>query len=225
VNITADHPVLTERGWVCAGDLTTDDMIVTLGGPCRTCGVWCRGSYCSTKCTGEAIKKRRMCRSCGQAIPQKGKKKSKLYCSQACVGAAMRVHSDRRCAHCGTEMIGRWKKPLSKERRFCSRSCYRAFKGETSIEKAVREHLETLPFKFEQEQQFGEYIVDFHLPERSLAIEVDGEYWHGIGGKPADRVQRRADYLAGLGLTVLHIPESAVISGRFTSWIERALDV
>src|SRR3990172_510224 len=31
--ITEDHPVLTIRGWVCAGDLTEEDKLISLSGP------------------------------------------------------------------------------------------------------------------------------------------------------------------------------------------------
>jgi very-short-patch-repair endonuclease len=52
------------------------------------------------------------------------------------------------------------------------------------------------------EYPIGKYCIDIAQPERKIAIEVDGSYWH------RDKLKkRRRNYcLKTLGWTVIHVP-------------------
>jgi very-short-patch-repair endonuclease len=63
-------------------------------------------------------------------------------------------------------------------RQFCSFACFRRYKGETSIERRIRESLTRLNITFVQEHQVGRYSIDFAIFSTQTALEVDGDYWH-----------------------------------------------
>jgi hypothetical protein len=56
LTMTPEHPILTRRGWVKAGELTLDDEAALLGSFCKACGAPTpfSGSYCSRKCRTHA---------------------------------------------------------------------------------------------------------------------------------------------------------------------------
>lgn len=234
---TEDHPILTLRGWVCAGDLTESDEVIAIEGPCLECGtVTPHPKYCSKRCSGIVAGRRfkaqavdRPCQHCGEPIKIKGKKKNQLYCGQDCMSAAMRKVPTRNCRGCGEPMVSKWKKPVSQQRLFCSQPCYFKHKGETSIERTVREWLAIDHIRAEPQKRFGRYTVDFYLPDFHAAIEVDGDYWHTVMDKPAHVKKRRDDYLTAQGLSLIRLPQSAVQSGRFkrivSEWLHAAKQV
>lgn len=231
---TGDHPILTSRGWVCAGDLTESDEVICTEGPCQECGTWTkRQKYCSKACSGavsgrrfKASAKVRHCEYCARELPLKGgKKKNKRFCNHSCLASAMRKIPSRNCKGCGEPMVSTWKRPVSRERLFCSQSCYFSSTGETSIERAVREWLAIDHIRAEPQKRFGRYTVDFYLPDFHAAIEVDGDYWHTTLDKPAHVKQRRSDYLTGMGLSLIRLPQSAVESGRFKHIVSEWLRV
>ena len=63
--------------------------------------------------------------------------------------------------------------------------------------------------RFRKQHPAGSYILDFFLPERRLAVEVDGEC-HARGDRPA-RDEIRDAWLRTRGVQVLRIPASAVL--------------
>lgn len=356
--ITEDHPVLTTKGWVCAGDLTISDELVSISGPCLICNKWVyRRKYCSYECAGKGRslrKKIRFCKNCGKETtnktfcshacqgaystdryrsgelkgtekknkycvrsgceskikkegaklycstvcsgkdrglkrrkrkeafcevcgkisivpinntkkrfcsrmcknksqktrPQKfceicqkeimrdswGKEWSAVkYCSQKCSGEGLRIHEPRPCLTCGIIMVGGSKKEptksgvirigLVKDRKFCSMKCYLSYKGPTSIELEVKQWLINSKVEYIFQKTFGRFVVDFYLPDYNIIVEVDGEYWHGESKGDKVKAINRDRYLLGLGLTIVHIPESAVHSGRFVKFIKEALYV
>lgn len=235
---TEDHPIMTARGWVCAGDLTTEDQVIAIDGPCEECGTQTENRmHCSKLCSNAVAGRRfkaqakvRECQHCHKSIPLRGKKKkNRLYCSQACMSAAMRHVPTRNCKGCGEPMVSRWKKPIARWRIFCSQPCYFKHKGETSIERTVREWLAVDHIRAEPQKRFGRYTVDFYLPDFHAAIEVDGDYWHTTLDKPAHVKKRRDDYLTGVGISLIRLPQSAVQSGRFkqivSEWLRGAKQV
>jgi very-short-patch-repair endonuclease len=139
------------------------------------------------------------------------------------MGKSMRTLPEKKCLYCKKEIVGRWHKPVQRDKRFCSQSCYFAFKGETSIEETVREYLTVNHIRCLRQYQVGKYFADLYIPDHNLVIEVDGEYWHGKKGKPANVIETRERYFAQQGFYVLHIPESAIKSGRYQKKISEAL--
>jgi very-short-patch-repair endonuclease len=92
------------------------------------------------------------------------------------------------------------------ERRFCCFSCCRKYRGETSIERAVREALERLHIPFSPEHPAGRLSIDFYLPQQNACLEIDGTYWHPDPFKDAKRDAR----LRELGYLVFHVAESEI---------------
>jgi G:T-mismatch repair DNA endonuclease (very short patch repair protein) len=69
------------------------------------------------------------------------------------------------------------------------------FNRETSIEKKVKEFLGSLGLTFEQQYQVKYFCMDFAFPEKKIAIECQGTYFH-IDPRiypegPRDAIQRR----------------------------------
>jgi very-short-patch-repair endonuclease len=62
-------------------------------------------------------------------------------------------------------------------------------------------------FKFRRQEVVGRAIVDFFCPSAKLIVEVDGD----THADPA-RDRRRDAYLNGLGYTVLHVINPAVMA-------------
>jgi very-short-patch-repair endonuclease len=65
-------------------------------------------------------------------------------------------------------------------------------------------------WKFARQVPIGPYIADFAARREKLIIELDGRS-HDL---TISHDARREDYLTGLGYTVIHIPNSDVLSDR-----------
>jgi very-short-patch-repair endonuclease len=94
--------------------------------------------------------------------------------------------------------------------KFCSYDCFARYKGETSIEKMIREELERRSaIRYEQEVAIGRYRVDFLLPTLAAVIECDGSYWHNMPGvRKRDGVKDK--YLSTLGYQVYRFSEAEI---------------
>jgi very-short-patch-repair endonuclease len=87
-------------------------------------------------------------------------------------------------------------------------------KKRTAAERRVWVLLSQWKIKFRSERPFGHYIIDFLIPERRLAIEVDGGYHKNR--KEYD--EARTDYLEQCGLTVVRITNEQV-SANDVKWL------
>lgn len=83
---------------------------------------------------------------------------------------------------------------------------------ETSIEKIVRELLESLGVTFECQKVIDRCIVDFYFPNEKRIIETDGDYWHSIPEVKA-RDERKDAYLKKYGYEILRLTETEVHNG------------
>ena len=92
------------------------------------------------------------------------------------------------------------------KRQFCTFSCYRAYQGETSIERTVRLALDSLGVEYEQEFPVGRRSIDFYLPDLNSALEVDGQYWH----QDESKERRRDITLENQGINVIHLGEADI---------------
>jgi very-short-patch-repair endonuclease len=84
--------------------------------------------------------------------------------------------------------------------------------GESSLERIIHAQLGSRSIWYEKHVIFSPYIVDIYLPEFHLAIECDGEYWHG--STDAQKYDRRRDrcLLSRYGLQVVRLPGTAIQS-------------
>lgn len=118
------------------------------------------------------------------------------HCSIAC-----RKRPASKCIRCGADAPG-------ENKRFCSVSCYRRYRGETSLETAVREALESNRIPFEQEVKIGRWSVDFLVANR-FVLEADGDYWHRTESV-RNRDARRDLAITRRGYVVLRVSEREI---------------
>ena len=64
--------------------------------------------------------------------------------------------------------------------------------------------------KFRRQHPAGDYVLDFYLPERKLAIEIDGSA-HDMGDRPG-RDERRDAWLMAQGYGLLRISAKEVLT-------------
>lgn len=189
---------------------------------CAFCGQQFEGKrpegervFCSKACFDQARLNRveLTCEYCGrsfQATVYKAEEEGRRYCSRSCYEKANRRRVARTCVVCGKQF------ELSLSRivndgagRFCSQTCYLRYRGETSIERMIREELERRSEPFEQQAHFGYWHVDFVLPRRMAVIECDGTYWHSLL-KTIVRDRRRDEYVKARGYRVFRFTESEI---------------
>jgi len=177
-----------------------------------------RQQYCSTACRHKSLVKHRFCKQCGSEIESRGKKKNFVFCSHQCLVAYTKENAYvQHCKNCGDVILLR-----TKGSPFCSRACYLKYKGETSIERRVREELERRGITFKSQHQIGLYVADFYLPVENLIIEADGAYWHSsLATRRKD--ERRDAFMQSQGLTVLRLQEANIKDASFISIMEGAL--
>ncbi len=173
-----------------------------------------RARYCSDRCRSLAHRKRItfICAECGQEteVPQcRGDMK---FCSYECL-ERWRQHEKRItriCLQCGKQFEEVLNRVENGKGKFCSHKCYLQYKGETSIERLIREELALHPeIRFEQEVRIGPYRVDFLLPERHVVIECDGRYWHSFA-QVFLRDRRKNRFLAEKGYQVFRLSEAEI---------------
>lgn len=173
-----------------------------------------RGKYCSKECYGKAVatKIAIVCEQCGkqfEAWPSNAKDDNGRYCSQECSGLARRNRVNKTCKNCGAGFEVKASTVEQGEGLYCSRKCALASRGETVIERLVREELERLGIEFEQEKPMGRYVIDFYLPHQKIAIEADGNYWHSLE-KAKDTAKRKNKYLDSRGIKVFRLKEDEI---------------
>lgn len=191
---------------------------------CKQCGkvFKCRPShkqpYCSMSCfRATHVRKTASCKICGKefAIP---KSKDKQFCSVRCSNQRLRKGGKVPlvCKRCEKEF---WVYPsASKTRQYCSRACAHDMRGPTSIEIAVENALKALKIPYQPQCPISHFTIDFFLPDRNIAIEADGKYWHANSAK---KDAARDKYLAKLGITTIRIGEREILAANNVSKLVR----
>lgn len=115
---------------------------------------------------------------------------------------------EEQCPICGNTFRGIWNS-INRIQRYCSHDCFMHSRLETNPERKMREFLQSIGVNFNQEYRIGRFYIDFYLPDRKLAIEIDGDYWHA---KPSvkERDVRKDNFLQDKGIDILRIKESEV---------------
>lgn len=173
-----------------------------------------QGKYCSKKCYGKAVttKLTIACEQCGkqfQAWPSNAKEDNGKFCSKECFGVATRNRVNRICQDCGKSFEVKVFTAEQGEGLYCSRKCALASRGETIIERLVREELERQGIEFEQEKPMGRFVIDFYLPQQKIAIEADGNYWHSFK-KAKETAKRKNKCLDSRGIKVFRFKEDQI---------------
>ncbi len=154
-----------------------------------------------------------MCNSEFQYLPQKPRlgrsSANQIYCSVACADSAKVLPPiEKTCPACAKPYLTKHKDQV-----FCSNACKCANLGSrrpaSDIEILMRKALERSNLEFIEQMPVGYYSLDFALPERRIAIECDGEYWHSFPEARA-RDKRKDDFLASQGWKVIRFPGSVI---------------
>jgi very-short-patch-repair endonuclease len=173
------------------------------------------GKFCSRECQFYNYKNKRVvcvCKQCGRkfTLYPSAAKKAK-FCSRECKDAYERDYVERTCLQCEKKfLLPRWELEKGKGT-FCSRECFFKFNGETSIEKIVRQALETMGVEFRQQVKIGQYYLDFLLSKAQIVIECDGNYWHNVTGA-YERDRRKDRFLKSRGYKVYRFGEDEIKS-------------
>lgn len=81
---------------------------------------------------------------------------------------------------------------------------------DTYIEIAVQNQLDLAGIKYEKQKHIGSYFIDIYLPDKNIAIECDGDYWHNLEGRKEHDEQRDKWLLENKDIIVMRIPERLI---------------
>jgi very-short-patch-repair endonuclease len=178
---------------------------------CVVCGDTLSGRGKRLYCEAHRLEDRE-CKSCGASFRVDRKRKDRNFvCSLSCRKPREwgRQKVDRQCAHCGVGFEAYPSVIEGGRAKFCSRSCAglaRPISGRPSkiADDAIDTFLASSPMLCEREKRMGRWSVDLALPLHSIAVELDGEYWHSLPAM-VDRDRRKDAWLMSQGWTVVRI--------------------
>lgn len=220
--MTPEHPVMTGRGWVAAGDIVPGDTIRALAKVCPTCGdtfvnpKFDHVNYCCMKCRPvsgknqfstddpeklvaaiEQTRKASIERMRGMTIEQR----------RALTAAGRSVMQARGYEHLSTD-AGRRKGSIK-----AASHNYTPTPEELDIAEMLDclgigvELQHRVPANAKDARGYSRYWwLDIALPEQKIAVEIDGEPWHGRLMEDGRDARRDAD-LAESGWTVLRFSQ------------------
>lgn len=175
--------------------------------------------FCSQSCAsrthGDAVRGHRVAREtftcvvCGTEF-QARRAEGKQCCSRTCASRSFERRIPFRCQICGVEKLVRAK---LHDQKYCSRACRTVGIGKTEsyLERMMAAALKERGVAAEQSFPIGSYTLDFAIPNRRVAIECDGKYWHSLQ-ECAARDRRKDKFLTGRGWQVLRFPEDRLNS-------------
>ena len=207
LTMTIEHPVLTQRGWICAGDLTYSDQIAVVTQPCVVCGrpviVRYRGAKaCSRSCVGVLA-------ATGLHLNEKAHKR-----------AIMNMTKTHR------KMWERGEHPFQ-DSQIRKIAIQRALRANSKLRSSKTEGVLAVAFDamgLEYETQYpipskkvGKhqyyYYTDFAFPEQHVVVEADGEPWHSWDEKRVEHDKIRQACIEQQGWQVLRYTGAEIKSG------------
>ncbi len=159
--------------------------------------------FCSRECAYVGLTKKplyRLCEYCGIEF-KIGYNKLKRFCRRACSVRITRVHNYRwrTCKFCGNKFNA-----AHDGVHHCSITCSQKSKYPTSVERELYSFLDYYGYVYEQQKDFGRTIPDAFVTSLSLAIFVDGEYWHSLPGRRSKDIECN-EYLMSQGIHVIRL--------------------
>lgn len=170
--------------------------------------------FCSRECFDRARTQRieKTCEFCGKRFEITAGREAReagRFCSRKCADTSRRQIVNLICAVCHKQFQLEPSKAVEGRGKFCSRRCALRYRGETDIEKLMRQELERQHEPFDTQVQFKRYHVDFVLARRRVVIECDGKYWHSMLDVFA-RDRRKDEYLKNLGYQVFRFNDQEI---------------
>jgi very-short-patch-repair endonuclease len=193
--------------------------------PRRFCSIPCRDAFYNThphfnlgRNQKPENKAPRACKQCGKEYTvirrrNVSNRSGKQFCSREC-------HFDWRKTHpttLGVYPDAEWRKHQSEaqKRRFMENpeshvNIIKKIKGRnTKCEQEVKRLLDNLGIKYQTQHYLNHHFLDFYIPSKNLAIEVDGCYWHQNQAKDVARDKEIIEASPGLRIVHIHFNERA----------------
>ncbi len=200
--LTADHRILSQRGWITAGELRkTDTVFVPAWGVCksRMCEnkVPFGGDFCSSKCGASESNNQELDE--GRHVSQDPLWKAKFY---KALGQKKVSNVEDMVARLISETTGQTV-GFYGDGEF---DWVRQFRVKSSVDRMGRQKY---------------YFLDFYNPKLNLALEIDGHFHFTESGIARDAV--RDKMLRANGIEPVHVPVALIKSGEFVKKILPAL--
>ena len=198
ITTTKEHKFIAihegRNKWIEAGQLTMDDKLFSMKKKAHNNGIH--------------INPDKVCIECGSSHRNQGKK----FCSNEC---KFTHWSKGNNPHIGMKRTESGKSNMSYARaRMLSehpeRHINRILSGkgfETSVEKRIREWLDSRGVAYTKQYRIGKSYADFYLPETNEVIEGDGAFWHQDQSIDIERDKRMLKAIPDLKITHLHFYE------------------
>jgi very-short-patch-repair endonuclease len=147
------------------------------------------------------------CPTCGKEFSARATLHQR-FCSKECTDISFQHRITLVCQICQKSFIVRAK---ARSQKYCSRACRTIGIGKTEsyIEKIMAHVLSENDIDVIPQYSVGPYTIDFAIPDRLIAIECDGDYWHSLPDSHA-RDQRKDKFLYGRGWRVIRLSETEI---------------
>lgn len=173
----------------------------------KYCNWQCRRTYMPPTRTSE--RERWSCLACGVTQWRIPSDTANKFCSMTCRSSVNGPKSRRRIlceCPCGKTFEKRPSEIANGRGKHCSRECAMRhrpvhYRPSAIATAAIDLFLQDLPMLAIAEHRVGRWSIDLALPLQSLAIELDGIYWHSLP-KMIDRDRRKDADLAAAGWQV-----------------------
>lgn len=198
ITTTKEHKFIAihdgRNKWIEAGHLTMDDQLFSMKKPAHNKGIH--------------IHPEKTCLNCGKKHRNQGKK----FCSVDCrtehwengnnphVGMKRSESGKRNMSYARERMLS--EHPERHINRILSRKGF-----ETSVERRIREWLDSRGVDYKKQYRIGKSYADFYLPETNEVIEGDGAFWHQDQSIDIERDKRMLKVIPDLKITHLHFYE------------------
>jgi len=90
-----------------------------------------------------------------------------------------------------------------------------ARRRETKPEQQLRRALDQMGVRYLAQYPIAGYVLDFYLPDHSITLEADGQYWHTLPDVVA-RDARRDDALRSLGVATVRVSDVDLVKNPDT---------
>ena len=184
------------------------------------------GRFCSRACLyawmGKDAYKTTICAYCQTPFTHRTNQRDRKFCSSSCAmrnhlktgedNHSWKPHFTVQCEYCGK--LQEVPECKLKRFRFCSAPCKRAWvlhnmPRVSSIEHKMQKAFDRVGLQPEAQYTVGAFSIDFAFVEHKLAIECDGDYWHGTEHqKKKDRI--KDGYLKHEGWHVVRLTETEI---------------
>lgn len=221
MSLTVDHPVLTQRGWIAAGELQKNDLLATpadLKNLCINCGQPVPINTLGRKtCLNNRCARQIACKE-GRIFPFSKEQRRKFVKVAHAKAKAMGVF-DR------SDWGSRNPETLKKMRDGSARSMRARIRdGKWEPEVFFEKCLAEAGISFEREKpivtkrlvnagrgrkRLSTVFLDFYIPELKLAIELDGSFWHNRQ-EARERDKSKDDACKAAGIRLVRVPSHKI---------------